>query len=317
MRKLILAVLISFAAVNSVSAQGRERVRVSLPTVPSNNITGTGAASRCALFNGTLTLTSDSGCTYSGSASTFQLKPNSLGIVGTGGAGFINFVPQSSDPATPASGFNLFADSAGKFGWKGTNGFKRIFDGTANTADQAYVLPNASGNLSIEQSMPMGTGGLTGSTWRTINTCVYANSSNIQTLSTIEEVLFTCTIPVNTLPTNGSAIRIRAFIATAANTNSKVARLRLGGLTGTQLVVLSTTTSAASFRLEALILRGSATSGIVDGSGMVSATPAAVTITPISNTWANAIDLVVTGTTGTAIADETLKGVFTEGMVAP
>lgn len=71
----------------------------------------------------------------------------SLSLTGTGGNGYVNFPTQSSDPSTPVSGFNLFAESASKFAFKGTNGFKRIFDGTANTADQTYTLPNFSGTF--------------------------------------------------------------------------------------------------------------------------------------------------------------------------
>lgn len=70
-------------------------------------------------------------------------------LAGTGGSGFIGFPAQSSSPSTPASGFNLYADSNGKFSWRGTNGFIRTFDGTANTADRAYTLPDAAGTVAL------------------------------------------------------------------------------------------------------------------------------------------------------------------------
>lgn len=70
-------------------------------------------------------------------------------LTGGSGSGFYGVPAQSSDPATPVSGFRLFADAVGRLAWKGTNGFRRVFDGTANTADRAYTLPDVSGNVSV------------------------------------------------------------------------------------------------------------------------------------------------------------------------
>jgi hypothetical protein len=71
-----------------------------------------------------------------------------LGVKGTNtGDGFINYETQTANPATPSSGFNLYANALGKFSWKGTNGFFRTFDGTANTADRTYTLPDANVGL--------------------------------------------------------------------------------------------------------------------------------------------------------------------------
>jgi hypothetical protein len=65
---------------------------------------------------------------------------------------FLNYSAQSSNPPTPTSGFNLFANSSGLFSWKGTNGFVRTFDGTANTADRMYTLPNNNGTIALLES---------------------------------------------------------------------------------------------------------------------------------------------------------------------
>jgi hypothetical protein len=75
-------------------------------------------------------------------------------LTGTGGAGFYGAIPQSSQPATPASGFRLFANSVGKLAWIGTNGFLRVFDGTANTADRTYTLPDSSGTVVTDTTFP-------------------------------------------------------------------------------------------------------------------------------------------------------------------
>lgn len=74
-----------------------------------------------------------------------------LNTIGTGGNGYLSVVNQSSAPSTPASGFRLYADASNRFSWKGTNGFIRTFDGTANTADRIYTLPNISGSFILDQ----------------------------------------------------------------------------------------------------------------------------------------------------------------------
>lgn len=73
-----------------------------------------------------------------------QFKQAGDTLTGTGGNGFVGYIPQSSDPSTPGSGFRFFADSLGRLAWKGTNGFRRVFDGLANTADRVYTLPDKS-----------------------------------------------------------------------------------------------------------------------------------------------------------------------------
>lgn len=70
-------------------------------------------------------------------------------IIGLGGSGYQGFVSQSSAPGTPTSGFRLYADSTNRLSWKGANGFVRTFDGTSNTADRNYTLPNASGTIPL------------------------------------------------------------------------------------------------------------------------------------------------------------------------
>ncbi len=70
-------------------------------------------------------------------------------LIGTGGAGFVGFIAQSATPTTPSSGFRLFAESTGRLAWVGTNGFTRILDGGANTANQTYTLPNATGTIPL------------------------------------------------------------------------------------------------------------------------------------------------------------------------
>lgn len=97
----------------------------------------------------------DTGIQYRWTGSAYvdiaALKFNVAGdtLTGTAGAGYLGAVPQSSKPSTPASGFRLFANAAGKLAWIGTNGFLRVFDGTANTADRTYTLPDRDGEVVV------------------------------------------------------------------------------------------------------------------------------------------------------------------------
>jgi hypothetical protein len=61
-------------------------------------------------------------------------------LTGTAGAGFVGLLAQSVSPATPASGFALFADSAGKLSYKRTDGFVRKFDFGTPSADRTITF---------------------------------------------------------------------------------------------------------------------------------------------------------------------------------
>ena len=59
---------------------------------------------------------------------------------------------QGSAPATPTSGFTIFADASDIPGWKGENGYVVKLNATANTADRTYTLPDASGTFALLSS---------------------------------------------------------------------------------------------------------------------------------------------------------------------
>lgn len=71
------------------------------------------------------------------------------------GGAFLNFLRAtnhvsflaSTVPGTPTSGIRLYSDTTNHFGWIGTNGFTRIFDGTGNTANRTYTLPDKDGTV--------------------------------------------------------------------------------------------------------------------------------------------------------------------------
>lgn len=78
------------------------------------------------------------------------VQAQSLVAAGTAGAGFVSLLNQSSAPGTPTTAIRLYSDSSNRLSWKGTNGFVRTFDGTANSADRIYVLPDAAGTVVLD-----------------------------------------------------------------------------------------------------------------------------------------------------------------------
>jgi hypothetical protein len=56
---------------------------------------------------------------------------------------------ESAAPSTPTNAGRLFFDTSNRLSWKGENGFVRTFDGTANSADRIYVLPDAAGTVAL------------------------------------------------------------------------------------------------------------------------------------------------------------------------
>ena len=77
-------------------------------------------------------------------------------LTGTAGAGYVGLISQSSNPATPSSGVNIFANSSGAFGWINTAGWTRSFSNPAATSNLAFTLPNTSGTLALTSDLTTG-----------------------------------------------------------------------------------------------------------------------------------------------------------------
>lgn len=142
------------------------------------------------------------------------------------------------------------------------------------------------------------------------------NTTSTATTGTTEEVLATCTLPANALSANGKGVRISATATTAANGNTKVYRIRFGGIAGGQLVAPTITTSGAGVAAIAYVIRtgsgaqygwGSATTGTDGATGNASMNDVVLGVTDTGT-----IDIVVTGTTATAAGDLTHKAVIVE-----
>lgn len=290
-----------------------------IPGTGSGGMTGLGAASRCALFNGTVSLTSDSGCTYTGTGNSFALLSSQFKTVGTGGNGYLELANQTAAPGAPSANKNrLYSDAVGRFCWIGNNGFVRCLDGTAITADRVYVLPDAGGTVSIETGQPVGTGTITADNWRVVSSCTYSNSTGVTTTTTAEELAYTCTIKGNTLTRDGiSTIRITASGLKSANGNSITSRIRWGGLAGTVLANVTSTSNGptTAWTLQTRLTRLTATTQrAVSSIQACAASSTALVPATAGLTLSSDNDLVVTLATATLAGDDTLTDVLVEAL---
>ena len=92
--------------------------------------------------------------TFNGTAGV--LSATSANLTGTAGAGFLQIANQSSAPSTPTSAGRLYWDSSNRLSWIGTNGFTRTFDGSANTANRTYTLPDVSSTFVMVDNPSVG-----------------------------------------------------------------------------------------------------------------------------------------------------------------
>lgn len=154
---LILALWVSTLAWNSSRAHdsnpyalGVQRIGTTLPVSCANTrflfrLTQVDGSNQPGLYvcNGSAYVPATSN-TFS-SATTAP----SFTTTGTNGSGYLELNEQASAPSTPTNAARFFVDSSNRFSWKGENGFVRTFDGTANTANRVYTLPDSDSKIPI------------------------------------------------------------------------------------------------------------------------------------------------------------------------
>lgn len=69
-------------------------------------------------------------------------------LTGTGGQGYMTLVAQSSTPANPSSGVNIFGIN-NQFCIENLTGFTGNFDVSGNTGNRVYTMPNATGTVAL------------------------------------------------------------------------------------------------------------------------------------------------------------------------
>lgn len=129
-------------------------------------------------------------------------------ITGTGGNGDLHLKHQSSASTASASSSSLWADSNGNLNWSINGNYRSTFSTYLNTANQSYLLPDASGTVALLTSLsatsPLsynGSGGfsipaastsvsghLTSTDWNTFNNKVseYSNYYKVTTWAALQ-----------------------------------------------------------------------------------------------------------------------------------
>lgn len=102
----------------------------------------------------------------------------SLDVTGTGGAGYLELTEQSAKPSTPTNATRLYSDALNRLSWIGENGYVRTFNGTANTADRVYTLPNLNGTLFLGGSEALTSDANTSNTTATDTNLSFAMEAN-------------------------------------------------------------------------------------------------------------------------------------------
>lgn len=138
------------------------------------------------------------------------------------------------------------------------------------------------------------------------------NTTQATTTGTVEEVLATCSLTAGTLGVDGQAIHVVAWGTYAANANGKLIRIRFGGIGGTSIAGSSITNNNVPWRVDAYVVRTGAATQIAHGATFASTTAQIEVDSAPTQTLANAIDLVITGTTATQAGDVTFKGLIVE-----
>jgi hypothetical protein len=141
------------------------------------------------------------------------------------------------------------------------------------------------------------------------------------TSTNTEAILYTRTVPANTLAVNGTTLRITACGTLAADTDSKTVRIRWGGIGGTiASVVVDATAAVTNWRMDALITRIGSNAQRLNGVGTMFNTSnnnigkSQNTVATAAQSDTSAIDIVVTGT-GVNPSDIVFEAAWVERLV--
>ena len=123
------------------------------------------------------------------------------------------------------------------------------------------------------------------------------------TAVTTSETLYTYTVPGATFTNDGEGIEVIAYGSFAATANVKSVVAKFGTNTYAANSV-TTSPNGVEFKIEFQVLRSGATSAVGFGEMTVGAIDQGVALSKGGITWANATDVTIVGTNGTAAAND-------------
>jgi hypothetical protein len=203
-------------------------------------------------------------------------------------------------------------------GNKGAVAYDTTLNSFVVSTGSAWVSIGGTGAAALANGSTVSKG--TGSATAVIGGVLNVNTTSQATTGTVEEVLATYTLPANTLSANGKGLRVTVWGTVTGNTNAKVLRVRFGGIGGTQIATVSTSTAAhTAFYLTASVVRTGAATQASTGVGTVGQTGGATSsvstsVTTPAQTLSGAVDVVVTGTTASASGEATFSGLIVEAI---
>jgi hypothetical protein len=134
---------------------------------------------------------------------------------------------------------------------------------------------------------------------------LHKSTAAVATSGTAEEVLHTYTLPAGSLAAIGDKVELLGTCTHAANANAKSWRLEWGGISGTAVTAISSTSSGIKTSATASCTRTSATTATcipVTGSNAAAGAVAAL-VQLTSQDFTASIVLVLTATTAVAAGD--------------
>ena len=140
-------------------------------------------------------------------------------IIGTGGNGFLEIANQSSAPSTPTSAGRIYFNNSNALSWIGTNGFTRTIDGTANTANRSYAIPDFSGNVLVS-------GGVNTLTGTTTN---FTGSSSSRFVFDAASLGANSLVTITNTATDAASNSQRSLLVSASGANSTSSQTTYGG----------------------------------------------------------------------------------------
>ena len=179
------------------------------------------------------------------------------------------------------------------------NGF-RLIDGT--------VLNKLfGGNVAITPAIAAGQGGSTVNPEGVLSVNITSNGNGADTT---EDILMSYSLPAKTLSATKKGLKIRVWGTTAANTDNKTIKLYFGS------AVFTTPTAATNnknWELDLEVYKSGTNTQVVFGKGIVDLTSVTPLVTTGTETDTAAIMIKVTGTAGTANANDIVaKGLIVE-----